>query len=198
MLKNYTTLQNIQNYLLITVKPSFQTQVDTWMEEIEKYIDQKTGRNFVADTTASAKYYDGDDTCKLLIDDAVAITELNIGGTVMATDTDPLLADGDYILYPANELPKTKIELRGSYFPAYPKRAIKVTGKWGYSAVVPADITAVATILVAGIINYSLNADGEVSSETIGRYTVSYKDEKQWQDFERVEGILKYYKKFTF
>lgn len=198
MLKGYTTRQQIENYLLITIDPSFYNQVDSWIEEIEKYIDNKTSRNFIADTIASAKYYDGDNTGKLLIDDAVDITELNIGGDVMAKDTDPLLADGDYLLYPANELPITKIVLRGSYFPEYPKRSVKVTGKWGYSVAVPADITTIATVLVAGIINYSLNADGEVSSETIGRYTVSYKEEKQWQDFERVEGILKYYRKFTF
>jgi hypothetical protein len=197
-LKNYTTRQQIENYLLITIDPTFYNQVDSWMEEIEAYIDQMTGRNFKADTNASAKYYDGDDSMKILVDDAVAITEVNISGDILTADTDPLLADGDFIFYPANKLPITKIELRGGYFPCWPKRAIKITGKWGYSVAVPTDITTVATVLVAGLINYSYNADGEVKSESIGRYTVTYKDEKQWQDFERIDKIIQYYKKFVF
>jgi len=197
-IKGYTTRQEIENYLLITIDPTFYNQVDDWIEQIEAYIDSITGRNFKADTVDSIKYYDGDDTPNLIIDDLISLTELNIGGNIMSPDTDPILADGDFILYPANKLPVTKIQMRGSYFPAYPQRCIKVTGKFGYSITPPKDVMTSATVLVAGIINYSLNADGEVQSETIGRYSVTYKTEKQWQDFERVNTILDYYKKYNF
>ncbi len=197
--KGYTTRQQIENYLLITIDPSFYTQVDSWIEEMETYIDQMTGRNFVADSVANARYFDGDNSMNLLIDDAIAITEIKIGdNAALVADTDPLKADGDYLLYPANRLPITKIQLRGAYFPALPFRCVKVTGKWGYSAVVPPDITQVATVLVAGIINYSWNAQGEVSSMTIGRYSVTYKTDAGWKDFERIPDILKHYRKFTF
>ena len=197
--KGYTTRQEIENYLLITIDPSFYTQVDSWIEEIEAYIDQMTGRNFVADALASAKYFDGDNTPELLIEDAVAITEIKIGDNAALTaDTDPLQADGDFILYPANHLPIAKIQLRAAYFPASPLRCVKVTGKWGYSVAAPADIRQAATILVAGIINYSWNAEGEVSSMTIGRYSVTYKTDAGWKDFERIPSILKHYRKFTF
>jgi hypothetical protein len=198
MSKGYTTRQAIENYLLITIDPSFYTQVDTWIEEIEDYIDQITGRNFKADANASARYYDGGNSSKLLIDDAVAITEVKIGDTVMAKDSDPLLADGDYILYPANRLPITRIQLRGAYFPSSPLRCVKITGKWGFSVAVPAAIVQAATVLVSGIINYSWNAEGEVKSMSIGRYSVTYKDEKQWQDFDRIKETMALYKKFTF
>jgi len=194
MLKGYTTRPAIENYLLITIDSGFYNQINEWIEEIESYIDKKTGRNFLADSTASARLYDGTNTRELLIDDCVAITELKIDADVIATD--------QYTLYPENAIvkgiPITKIKLIGSTFPKYPEQINSVKAKWGYSSAIPKDITTVATILVAGIINYSLNADGEVASETIGRYTVSYKDEKQWQDFERVGEILKYYRKFTF
>jgi hypothetical protein len=79
-----------------------------------------------------------------------------------------------------------------------PLRCVKVTGKWGYSAAAPGPIKQAATILVAGIINYSWNAEGEVQSMTIGRYSVSYKTDSGWKDFERIPNILKSYKKFTF
>ena len=104
----------------------------------------------------------------------------------------------DYVTYPANRLPKTKITMRGAYFPRGPLQAIKITGKWGFSVNVPADIVQAATVLTAGIINYSLNAEGEVANMSIGRYSVTYKEEKQWQDFDRIKGILDSYKKFTF
>lgn len=197
--KGYTTRQQIENYLLITIDPSFYTQVDNWIEEIEDYIDQITGRNFVADSADAVRYYDGDNSASLLIDDAVSISEIKIGDNdALVADTTPLDADGDFILYPANRLPISKIQLRASSFPSTPLRCIKVTGKFGYSVAAPADIMQAATILVAGIINYSWNAEGEVSSMTIGRYSVTYKTDQSWKDFERVPDILKHYRKFTF
>ena len=35
---------------------------------------------------------------------------------------------------------------------------------------------------------------GEIKSEAIGDYTVTYKDQKDWQDFERAKKILEKYK----
>ncbi|MFZ2152286.1 MAG: hypothetical protein WAV09_04220 [Minisyncoccia bacterium] len=195
-MKGYTNKTEIENYLLIDIDASFWTQVERWIEDIETYIDQKTGRNFIADSVASAHKYDGDNTSTLLIEDCVEVTEVKIG-----TDT-PLVVDesgedDEYFVYPANMLPKTKIRLTGGYFPKWPPQTVSIKAKWGYSAAVPADIRNAATILVAGIINYSLNADGEVKSMSIGRYTVTYKDEKQWQDFDRMEEVFKSYIKYT-
>lgn len=197
--KGYTTKTEIENYLLTTIDTTFDSQVDNWIESIEKYIDNQTGRNFLADSVGndSDKYYDGDNTSKLLIDDAVEITELEVGdGNLLTPDTTPIKADGDYLLYPANRKPITQIQLRAGYFPAYPRQGIRVKARWGYSEEVPADIRQATTVLVAGIINYGNTADGEVKSMNIGAYSVTYKDEKQWQDFERVADILLSYKKF--
>jgi hypothetical protein len=191
--KGYTTRQEIQNYLLITIDASFYAQVDNWIAEIEKYIDQKTGRNFIADTVASEKLYDGYNEPTLLIDDCVDVTEVKIG------DDDPLTegSDEDYVVYPANFLPKTRLKLILSTFPSGDQN-IHVTGKWGYSVTVPDDIKMIATVLVAGIINFSLNAEGEVQQMSIGRYSVTYKTKDEWQDFKKVDEILKYYKKYVF
>jgi hypothetical protein len=197
--KGYTNKTEIENYLLTTIDATFNSQVDNWIESMENYIDQMTGRNFIADAVSndSDRYYDGDNTSKLLIDDAVEITELEVGeGSTMTPDTTKMKADGDYVLYPANRLPITRIQLRGGYFPNWPHQAIRVKARWGYSEAVPADIKQVATVLVAGIINYGNTSEGEVKSMNIGSYSVTYKDEKQWQDFERVAEILKNYKKF--
>lgn len=194
-MKGYTNLTTIENYLLTIIDSSFVGQIEEWIADVEKYIDMKTGRNFIADTVATAKKYDGDNSRSILIDDCVEITEVKIG-------TDPALSvavsgEEDYFLYPANDVPKTKIKLTGGIFPSWPMQCVSVKAKWGFSVDVPADIRQAATVLVAGIINYSLNADGEVKSMSIGRYTVTYKDEKQWQDFDRLEEVFKHYLKFN-
>jgi hypothetical protein len=195
-MKGYTTRQKIENYLLITIDASFYDQVTAWIEEVEKYIDNLTGRSFAVeidedDSTggllATERVYDGDGTTTILIDDCVGVTKLEIDGDEAT----------EFVTYPANTLPKTKLKLTAGRFTRGTQN-IKVTAQWGYSATPPGDITTAATVLVAGIINYSLNADGEVQNESIGRYSVTYKAEKQWQDFERVEEILKYYKKYYF
>jgi hypothetical protein len=191
MPKGYTSRQEVENYLLIDIDVSFHAQVDSWIEEIEQYIDNATERNFLADTEESERVFDGDGTAWLLIDDNVEVTKVKIGDEELTVGN-----DNDYVLYPANKTPKTKVQLTGRRF-TRGFQNITVEAKWGYSVDVPADIRTVATVLVAGIINYSLNADGEVQSMTIGRYTVTYKDEKQWQDFERIDKTLATYIKET-
>jgi hypothetical protein len=186
-MKGYTSRQLIENYLLITVDPSFYAQVNEWIGEIEKYIDNKTGRNFVADTVATAKLYDGDNSQTLLIDDAVSITGIEIDGEALTTD--------EYYLYPANNTPKRKIVLTGRRF-TRGKQNIEVTAKWGYSVTVPDDITHAATILVAGIIKIA-DTTKNVRTESIGNYSVTYSD-AGWDDFKRANGILESYIKYTF
>ena len=196
MSKGYTSRQEIENYLLITIDASFYTQVDNWITDIEAYIDNITGRNFKADTNATKHVYDGDGTGTLLIEDCVEVTEVKIGDELPLIKDDSGY-DDEYYLYPANKLPYTRIRLAGGYFPSWPPQTVQVKAKWGYSVAVPADIRNAATILVAGLINYSLNSEGEVKSMSIGRYNVTYKDEKQWQDFDRLSEVFKHYIKYN-
>jgi hypothetical protein len=164
MAKGYTTRQAVENYLLITIDASFYTQITTWLEQIEKYIDTVTGRNFVADTVASIKKYDGDGSNKLLIDDCIAVTKVEVDDEELDSETD----DPDfpeYYTYPANSLPITRLESdSGVFVPG--RKIVEVTAKWGYSAAAPADIAFAATVLLAGIINYSNDSEGEVKSMT--------------------------------
>ncbi len=57
---------------------------------------------------------------------------------------------------------------------------------------VPETISLVATILVAGIINHQLK-EGEIASEKIGNYQVSY-TAKQKKDFENIDMLLEPYR----
>jgi len=186
--KGYTTVGQIQNYLLHTIKEYFKPQVEEWIAEMEKFVEQETGRVFIADDTATEKIYDGDGELSLFLDENVVVSKLTIDST--------LIAASDYLFYPPNELPITRIKLKndtGLFFTSG-EQNIKVEAKWGYSVICPGDISFATTIFVAGIINFSGDMAGEVKQEKMGDYSVTYKTDKDWQDYERAKGILKKYK----
>lgn len=182
-----TTIEKIENYLVITIDESFQPTVEEYIDAVTAYIERFTGRTFSADEEPSERVYDGTDSGELFIDDAVEITEVKI--------KDTLLDEDDYRLYPANRLPKTRIILPYNKFYSG-NQNITVTAKWGYGENIPADLAFAATVMVAGIINASNSHDGEVQSETIGRYSVTYKTgSTQEHDFKNAKDILKMYRR---
>jgi hypothetical protein len=196
-MKGYTSIANIQNYLLTNIDLAFQPKVEKWIESVEAYIDNQTGRNFVADTVASIRSYDGNGLQELLIDDCIEITKLEIKTTDGDVILDDLVAGTDYFLEPSNELPKQSIRLYGYRFNKGIQN-IKVTAKWGYSEEAPADIEHSATVLAANIIDFSNQSDGEIQTLNVGSYSVSFRDPAKRDDFERVPEVLDAYKKYDF
>jgi len=195
--KEYTSRQAAENYLLITVDPSFYEQVDIWIGEIEDYIDLLTGRNFKADTVDSMKKYDGDGSSEIIIDDCISVSSIIIKSTDGSIIYDDLVAGEDYFLEPANDSPKNSIRLYGYKF-ARGIQNIEVTAKWGYSATVPANIQFSAMVLLSNIINYSNTSEGELQSLTAGKVSLSFKQKDKIDDYEKVEEILDSYKKYEF
>jgi len=186
--KGYTDIAQIQNYLLHTIEDYFRPQVEDWIARMEKYVEQETGRVFIADSVASEKTYNGNGGLNLFIDECLGIDELTIDDTVIDVD--------DYIVYPTNESPKVRIKLKndaGLYFTEDEQNVI-VEAKWGYSEICPPDIGFATMVFVVGIINFSGEMEGEIKSEKIGDYTVTFKDQTSLQDFQRAEEILKKYK----
>jgi len=184
-MKGYCAKSDIENYLLQTIDSSFDAQVNKWISQIEAYIDRYCNRNFIAET--GIKKYDGNGKKSILVDDFVTVTRL----TIDDTDID------DYYIYPANSERKYEIYLVNDIF-SRGHQNIEIEAKWGYSATVPDDIRLAATILVAGIILFSNNLSQQKRSESLGDYTVSYKDDRGWQDFDRAKNILDSYRKITF
>jgi len=178
----YTSITEIENYLSIKIDSLLKTQVEEWIDSVENYIEKETGRVFVADEEASIRKYDGKNSKKLFIDDCIEITEVKVDDKVIT----------DYLSYPANKLPIMWLE-RESRFPEG-KQNISVKAKWGYSEECPAEIKLAATVLVVGIINNYLFKN-QVQSESYGSYSVSYRTEKQWNDFEQAKEIINRYKR---
>lgn len=191
MLKGYTNKTAIENYMLIFIDSTFDAQIDEWIETAENIIDAETNRDFsVASGPASDRVYDGADLDTLYIDPVSNITAVKLSPTDTALDAD------QYTLYPANSTLKNRIKLNFLKFPKG-NQNIVVTGGFGIPDV-KKDIKFAATVIVAGIINNAWADESEVSSLTIGRYSVTYKTPKQEDDFANVQEILDRNKKYSF
>ncbi len=151
-----------------------------------------TGRNFIADSSASARTFNGGGGIEQKFDDFIEVTKVELG-----EDTKTEVEDGDYRIFPNNQENKHTIQIKSGTFFRGPQN-VTITAKWGYSAACPADITFAATVLVAGITNYSNSSKGKVQSFGMGIYTLTYKDDKQLQDYKRIMGILRNYKQYHF
>jgi len=164
-----TTIEKVEAYLLITVDEDFRDEVQGFIDSVTAYIEKYTGRTFTPiteETEATEKIYDGSNSGELFIDDAVEIESIVVDGEE--------LEETDYKLYPANGLPKTRIIMPYRIFREDAQNVV-VNAKWGYGEAVPADLEFAATLLVADMINASnTTGAGDVVSESIGRYSVTY------------------------
>lgn len=200
--KGYTTRQQIENYLLIDVDASFYDQVDSWIEQAELIIDSTTGRTFKADTTESTRVFDGNGCRTLHIDDAVSVSKiemLDTDGTVLDTLQNTSGQVKQFYTYPANvREPIRRIELGDGALGSFTRgqQNIRITAKWGSTTGVPADIMFAATVLAAGIVRTGADAEGEVQSMTIGRYSVTYKTQDQQNDLAIANATLQRYKRY--
>jgi len=195
----YTTETDIENYLLTTIDSSFSSQISDWISVVEKYIENKTGRVFIADTTASDRWFDGSGETDMYIDEFVEIDSVIIYDSLDNVQY-TLTEDTHYLSFPYNDECKRGLRtkyyntLGFTYFPSGIKN-VKISAKWGYSVEVPDPIKFAATVLVAGIINFSNQSEGEVASEKIGDYQISYKDNKQADDLKNALEIIGQYTK---
>ena len=190
--KGYTNEAQVQEILGTSSSVS-----DLNIEIAENIIDNYTSRNFIADTEATARYFDGNFSDRIMIDECVDITQIDING-------DRILATGfttitKYYEYPDNyesrNLPIDLVVLYETYF-TKGRQNQKITAKWGYSVTCPADVSFAAAAICAGILTYGSGGNVKgVKSEKIGNYSVSYATEEGWLAFNRAKEILGVYKK---
>lgn len=201
--KGYTTKTKIENYMLKDIDTAFDTQIDEWIEGVERTIDQITGRNFIADAEATPRVFDGAGECALIIDDCVEITKVERGTDDYGGAFEEISATGSsrYFSVPANHVallvPVTTLRLRAQNW-IKGLQNHQVTAKWGYSIVVPSDIERAATVFVAGIINQQTPGGDQIKSEKIGNYAVSYSNDldDSLADFKEAVSTLDTYKRY--
>ncbi len=172
-MKNYTTKENVENYL----GQDIDDNIDLYLKAGEKLIENYTKRSFIIEE--GIKLYNGNHKNELLIDPAIEITKIEVDGV-----------EKDFITYPYNSLPIIKLILKHDRFTSDYKN-VSVTGKWGWSECVPDDIKMVATELVAKMYQGQIKVD--ITAERIGDYNVNYKTESE-VDLTSIKAVLDKYK----
>lgn len=190
----YITEGDLENMILQDIDASYSTWIAAVIAFVEAYVDKYCGTYYSTTTGAATKYYDGSGTEELQIDEFESITSvevLNADGSVIATLTE----NSDFWTYPLNLTVKNTIKLSGvgaiSEFPDQ-ARAVKVVGSFGLSSV-PAPIKLAAIQLAAKVINNGLRG-GQVSSENLGSYSISYEKVDESADALGIKDILNMYR----
>lgn len=185
-----TTKEEIENYLITTIDPSFDTQITLWIKAMQEYINTLANRKVVADDAPSTLYYTGNNADTLFIDDFNSITEVKLSGDVLDAD--------DYVKKPFNLPYKNQLKFKtGAKWSNLVEGDIEVTGIAGMydKDAIPEDLRWACMILVAGIVQSSSNDNKNIQSETIGRYTVSYKTDTQKMDYKNAIEIARSYRR---
>jgi hypothetical protein len=71
-------------------------------------------------------------------------------------------------------------------------KQVKVTANFGNGATVPEDIALACTMMVAGVAEQRTKG-GTPTSESLGDYSISYKDVENSTDIVSIKGILDNY-----
>jgi len=198
--KEYTTEAKLETFLNKSITAG---EADDAINQAVTLIDQYTDRNFIADSEASARVFDGTGCDMLEIDECISITKVERGLDEYGDSKEEISAGGfnGYYLLPANRsaenLPIQQIHLRDRYW-IKGLQNNQITAKWGFSENVPEPIVLATTILAAGIYMYNRGgASGTVKSEKIGNYSVTYATPDGWQSLDNAKRILETYKRYS-
>lgn len=153
-----------------------QATFDALLASVKAFIDRYCGKTF--EGGSATKIYDGNGRDEILVDSFYgspsSVKILNSDGTDYETLTEGQA--NDYVALPLNSSEKNMIRLTGNGFWgrfANRESVLSVTATFGFAASAPADIELAATQMVGEL--YSGN-QGDVKSESLGDYSVSYAD----------------------
>jgi hypothetical protein len=194
--KNYTSEKKVEAFLGVEIEFG---GADNAINEAVNLVDKITGRNFVADSVASARLFSGQAGLDLIIDDCVEITKVEMGSD-MYGDSFAEVASTKYIKLPLNytakSLPITRLHVKDDYWTSGVANH-RITAKWGYSVAVPSAVELATTILAGGVYMFNKGgASGDLNSESIGNYSVSYANAEGWKAYKRAVEILNSFKRF--
>lgn len=161
---DYTTLTEVKSQLVDSLGSSTDTSYDTLISGLitsaSRAIDGYLGQEddyFYPSTDNEVRYYDGNSYFELKIDDFLSISELAVSeaGGVSSSDY-TVWSSSDYFIAPYNISAKGKpynkiivdmINGGRQAFYAF-KKAVRVTGIFGYSLTPPADVALACKIMV--------------------------------------------------
>lgn len=203
---SYINKTEIEQYMGVQIDASLQTFIDTLISAVTRYIEQKTGSKFEAPDPDSdvTRYYNGNGRTKINIDHLREFTSLVVDGI-------NLVENDDFIFYPMNAVadgkpfdsieliqPETRlsrssrIEVSSPYVFEKAQRNVVLTGKFGYSETAPEDIKVACLKMVASLIKENIGDRElkELSSESLGDYSVSFVKVSDFADRLGINDIL--------
>ena len=191
---NYTTKENVENYLHTTFPAAMAAYVAQWLNAVDQWIENYTGKKW-KDVASATKYYDTCGGREIYVDNfegnPTEVCTLDADGDTILT----LTIDEDFRTYPWNETTKNKLVLmengRAGEFETGDKR-LKITATFGITTA-PADITLAATKLTASVADKYLNG-GPLKSESVGDVSFTFADIDQNADALGVYNILDHYR----
>lgn len=183
----YTTIEAVYGYLGKEVPSESSeeaTLVEKWILSMSRYIDNFCKRKIYS-TEEVTTLYDGDGSNLLIINDVLdPVVKLN-GSTI------------NVLKYPTTKEYTSRIVLADGQRFSKGYQNVEVTGVHSMHLYLPEDIQLACTVLVAGIYN-ARNAQGKVgTTETIGDYAITYRDQAQKTDFETAKEVISSYKRIT-
>lgn len=193
----YITEGDLENFILQDIDSSYSSWIATVITQVEAYIDEYCGTSFAGGSAGVVRYFDGSGQNEIFVGDYQASSEVKILN-VDGNDLYELTEGTDFLAYPLNSTVKNSIHLMptgkaGGRFPGY-QRALKITGTFGYgSSNIPAPIKLAAMKLAAKIINEGLRG-GQVSSESLGSYSIDYREVDEVAETMQIQDILNKYR----
>jgi len=183
--KEYCSITDVSNYLLLDIAVDFEPQVEQWIQGVSAHIEKVTGVDWLADTTASARLFNGSGRNTLDIGHFIGTPVVEFGDDYAQS----FVATTNFVTLPFSGSLKTDILMKDETVP-HGIMNVQVTAKWGYAEEVPDDIRHACVVLVSGIVLANTNQDGELESEKIGNYTVKYKNDSHKDDSTLAMAIL--------
>lgn len=180
--KMYTDIEAVEAYTGRTITDT--AEVERYIVAMTQAIDGFCNR-VIFDDEVSTFTYDGDNTDLLIIKDVCNITEVTVDGI-----------SREFVKYPQNKPYASRLKLDGYRFTTGLQN-VAVTGIHAMSDVLPEDVKFACTVLVAGILN-NKDTQGKVgTTERMGAYSITYKEESQKTDFATAKASLSAYKRIA-
>lgn len=202
----YTTQAKVEAYLDRDLDDNEAVIIDDIIAHISQIISTYCNREWLSvieddedeadDVEASARYFDGNGSHQLVVDDFVQATEIKMydsTNSLYLTLTND--SGNDWIVTPANKTPYDTITLRAYSF-LRGIANIKITAVWGAGRV-PQPITTVATALTGKFLQKMSTSGGKFKSENIEGYSYQLMDSRDVDaDVRNLMTTLDMYKKF--
>jgi hypothetical protein len=184
----YTTLTEVKAQLVDTIGSSTDTTYDSLISTLilsaSRAIDGYVGQGdlyFYASSSdhpsgaTDIRYYDGVSSPELVIDDFLSISELAVSEAGALSSTDyTVFSSSDFFIAPYNapskHKPYNKIildQVNGSRAFYRFKKAVRVTGVFGYSLTPPEDVKQACNIMVVRTFQRSKNAFADAGASPI-------------------------------